>query len=68
MACALSYVRGGPDQFDTCLVGLATPNWRYPDDEVFHRKNDLHIRNLTPASTILQASHRNMSIRAVLLF
>jgi hypothetical protein len=31
-------------------------------------KNDLHIRNLTPGSTILQASHRNMSIRAVLLF
>ena len=30
IACALSYVRGGPDEFDTCLLWLATPNWLPP--------------------------------------
>src|SRR5258708_35742054 len=29
MACALSCVRGGLNEFDTCLVELATPNWSW---------------------------------------
>jgi hypothetical protein len=27
IARALSYFRGRPDELDTCLVWLATPNW-----------------------------------------
>jgi hypothetical protein len=27
IACALSYFRGAPDELDTCLLWLATPNW-----------------------------------------
>jgi hypothetical protein len=27
IACALSYFRGGPDELDTFLLWLATPNW-----------------------------------------